>query len=226
MVPGKIIEIIIFISILLCIAPLALRAGTLMDNFDDGDLMGWNINIAAGVTVINGELQFKGADPIIAKLGDAPWKGYSLKARVKIARFANSGWFSIRILQGASGDLSGYYELRLAKKGTIAALYVNNHCVESFRTLEEIKENVWHRVEIKLSDGKVSVYLDGVLIAKLTDMKLSGYMDMCSIKGTHTFVDDIVISGPNIPDTGPSGLNSFAVKPRLKLATTWGKIKQ
>jgi len=36
------------------------------------------------------------------------------------------------------------------------------------------------------------------------------------------FFDNIVITGDDVPDTGPSG---FALTPKAKLAITWGKVK-
>lgn len=201
------------------------QAGTFRDNFDDGDIVGWKPNIAIGISVIDGEMQFKGADSLIVSLGDQTWKGYSLEARVKIARFAGGGWFSVRILQGNAGDLSGYYELRLAQAGTWSALYIDNRLAESFRVPEPVEEGIWHFLRIVPANGKISFYLDENLIAQLTDAGLSGYIDMCSTKDTHAYVEDVSISGANIPDTGPSGPNSFFVKPESKLSITWGKLK-
>ena len=218
-------KIIILISLLLWICPRTSLAGTFSDNFDDGDLVGWKSNIAIGISVVGGELQFKAADPIIVKVGEPSWERYSVVARVKIAEFVRGGWFSIRILQNNAGDTTGYYELRLGQNEVIAALYKNKRCVESFRIPGIMEEKAWHRVRIDSSDRKVSFYLDGLLIAQLTDVGLSGYTDMCSTKGTHVYVDDVIISGPNIPDTGPSGPNSFAVAFRGKLPTSWGKVK-
>lgn len=216
----------IIISILLCIIARAALAGTFRDNFDDGDLIGWKTNIATGISVVNGELRFKNPDLLIAKLGDSSWKEYSLEARVKITEFVNGGWFSVRILQGSAGDPSGYYELRLIQGWTVASLYVNDLCLESFRMPADLKENVWHSVKISPSNGRISFYLDGSLIAQLADVGLSGYVDMCITKGTHVYVDDVAISGPNIPDTGPSGINSFAVGTRSGYVITWGGIKR
>jgi len=217
---------IVFISILACIPARAAPAGTFRDNFDDGDLVGWKTNVATGISIVDGELRFKGSDSLIVKLGEPLWKDYSLELRVKIAEFVNGGFFSIRILQGGTGDPSGYYELRLIQDLTVASLYVNDLCMESFREPAELKENAWHSVKITPSNGRISLYLDDSPIAHLTDMGLSGYMDICTTKGTHAYVDDVVISGPNIPDTGPSGFNSFAVAARSSFAIAWGKIKR
>ena len=219
----KQITVVIFVIFFLWILVRTPLAGTFKDNFDDGDMIGWKPNIAIGISVIEKTLQFKGADPLIVKVGNSSWKGYSLEAKVRITKFTNDGWFSIRILQDNTGDPSGYYELRLTQHEIVAALYVNNRCVESFRVPEVIKENAWHHVKIAPSNGKVLFYLNSVLIAQNTDLGLSGYTDICSVKGTHIYIDDVIISGTNVPDTGYSGLNSFAVEPRSKLAITWGK---
>jgi len=215
----------VFVSFLLWIPARESLAGTFSDNFDDGDLVGWKPNIAAGISVVNGELRFKGADSLIVKSGESFWKDYSLEVRVKIAEFAPGGWFSIRTLQNNIGDTTGYYEFQLSQNAVVAALYTNKRCVESFRVPTAIDEKAWNDVKIIPSNGRMSFYLDGVLIAQLADVGLSGYMDMCSTKGTHVYVDDIIISGPNIPSTGPSGPNSFAVAAPSKLISTWGKIK-
>jgi len=216
----------VLLGYLLLLMPSLSLAGTFRDNFDDGDFIGWKPNIAAGISVVDGELSLKGADSLFVKVGDPLWKGYSFETQVKIAEFTNGGWFSIRTLQGSTGDLTGYYELRFTQSGTIAMLHVNNQHVESFRVPEVLEENVWHSVKIESSNGKVLFYLDGVLTAQLTDLKLSGYVDICSTKGTHVYIDSVVIPGPNVPDTGPSGPNSFAVYPRSKSISTWGKTKQ
>ena len=202
------------------------QSGTFRDNFDDGDSIGWKPSIAAGVSVVDGALKLKSADSLIVKVGSPEWQGYSLEAKVKIARFVNGGWFSIRILQSNTGDASGYYELRLSQAGTVAMLHVNNLCVESFQVPTVLEENVWHSVKIKPSSGKMLFYLDDVLTAQLSDLRLSGYVDICSTKGTHVYVDDVTIPGTNVPDTGPSGTNSSAVNPRRRQITTWGKIKR
>ena len=212
-------------SLLLWILPRTSLAGTFSDNFDDGDLVGWNPNNGVGISVIDGELRFKAADPLIMKVGEPSWERYSLAARIRIAEFVRGGWFSIRIFQNNTGDNTGYYEFHLGQDAVIAALYINNRCVESFRVPGIMEEKVWHSVKIESSNRKVSFYLDGLLIAQLADVELSGYTDMCSTKGTHVYVDDVVISGPNIPDTGPSGPNSFAVAFPGKLPTSWGKVK-
>ncbi len=198
------IAVAVLFGFLLWSVPAVSQSGTFRDNFDDGDSIGWKPSIAAGVSVVDGALKLKSADSLIVKVGSPEWQGYSLEAKVKIAKFMNGGWFSIRILQSNTGDTSGYYELRLSQAGTVAMLHVNNLCVESFQVPTVLEENVWHSVEIKPSSGKMLFYLDGVLTAQLSDLRLSGYVDICSTKGTQVYVDDVTIPGPNVPDTGPA----------------------
>lgn len=217
--------IFILTSFLFLVFPVSSQSGTFMDNFDDGDMVGWKPNIEAGISVVNGEMQFKGDGQLIVKIGEASWKGYSLEARVKISEFANGGWFSVRVLQSNNGDLIGYYELRLSASGTLVDLYLNNRLLESFRTVAPIEENVWYHLSVIPTEGKIRFYLDKVVIAQLSDVNLTGYIDFCSTKGTFALMDNVIVSGPNVPDTGNSGPNSFGVKTNLKSTTTWGYMK-
>lgn len=218
-------SIAVFAGLILSILVQASLAGTFRDNFADGDMVGWKPNIAASISVVNEKLQFKGPDALIVKVGDPLWTEYSLEAQLMIAKSVSSGWFSTRIMQGSTGELSGYYEIRLSRSGILAALYVNNRCMESFRVPTIIEENVWHHLRINPSNGKVSFYLDDALVAQLTDMGLSGYADMCSTKGTHVYIDNVAISGPNISSTGPSGPNSFGIERIPKQVVTWAQAK-
>ena len=170
--------------------------------------------------------KLKSPDALIVKVGDLAWRGYSLEAQLEIASPMSGGWFSVRIMQGNSGELSGYYELRLSKNGIVAALYMDNRRLESFSVPTVVEEGAWHDLRIIPSNGKISFHLDEALIAQLTDMGLSGYADMCSTKGTHVYVDNVIISGPNIPNTGPSGPNSSAAEPGPNLSITWGEVKR
>jgi hypothetical protein len=201
-------------------------AGTFSDDFDDGDLAGWKCNMAFGVSVVEGELCFKSKDPLVAKIGEPLWREYSLQAQMKIIEFVNGGWFSIRLMQGKTDDISGYYEIRISQEDILVSAYLNNRRVESFLIPTNIKESVWQNLVVEPADGAVSFFLDDIMIAQLNDWGLSGYVDMCSTKGTHVHVDNVIISGENVPNTGPSGLNSFASESRAKLKITWGEIKK
>jgi len=215
----------VFWVLFVLIVPQLSFAGTFRDDFEDGDLAGWKPNAATGISVVDGQLQFKGTDRLILKLGESSWENYSFESRLNVCEFAAGGSFSLRVMQSSEGDHSGYYELSLSSSGTTAALYLENRCVESFRSDTFVEENKWYNLRVELDGEKISFYFDDVLVARLTEVELSGYLDMCSTKGTHVYIDEVVISGKNIPETGESGINSPAEGENLKFAVTWGEIK-
>lgn len=209
----------------LFLLPLESFAGTFQDDFQDGDMEGWKVNIPVGISVLNNSIRFKGQDSLIAKVGDDSWNRYSLKLRFKTDGFANNGHFSVRVMQSNDGDAVGYYELIITQKELLASLYVNNQRLESFRVPETIQNSKWYTLEIKPSNAKISFCLNEILVAQLADVNLSGYVDICSTKGSVFYVDDVVISGINVPDTGPSGPNSFTIGHFHHANSTWGKLK-
>jgi len=85
------------------------------------------------------------------------------------------------------------------------------------------KVGEWYRPEIKAIGNEISFYIDGKLQFKRNDdLHPSGGVGLAVLDAIVDF-DNVVIEGPDIPDAGPSG---YAVHPKSKLATTWGRIRQ
>ena len=78
----------------------------------------------------------------------------------------------------------------------------------------------WYRLKGVANDDNVEFYVDGELVASLSDSHFStGYVDL-DVNGSLAYFDNVVITGDDIPD------NSSAVFALGKLATTWGQLRK
>ena len=81
----------------------------------------------------------------------------------------------------------------------------------------------WYRLEIAAIGNTISFYVDGeLLFERKDDSHPSGGVSLWAYDAIVEF-DNVVITGDDIPDTGPSGQ---AVQPEAKLVTSWGAIKR
>lgn len=81
----------------------------------------------------------------------------------------------------------------------------------------------WHRLEIATIGNEISFYIDGELQFQTNDdLHPSGGVMLFAYDSITEF-DNVIITGDDIPNVGPSG---YAVEPEAKLATTWGAIKR
>ncbi len=89
--------------------------------------------------------------------------------------------------------------------------------------------NRWYHAEVMVKGKTVSMWVDG---------KLKGKADWTSWKilpesgevvigggGAEIHLDNVVLIGEEVPDAGPSGFNSTAVRAKGKLAVCWASLK-
>ena len=90
--------------------------------------------------------------------------------------------------------------------------------------LEGVARPMWDRwipVKIVAANESFKFYFDGQLVAQYSDEKAGpGTVRFWSQSRLTVHLDDIAITGPQIPDIGPRSVN-----PVSHLTTTWGEIK-
>ena len=80
----------------------------------------------------------------------------------------------------------------------------------------------WMPIKIVAKENHFKFYFDNQLVAKYEDEKAGpGTVLFYTQSATIVHLDDIVITGPRIPNIG----GPHRVAPEARLATTWGKIK-
>jgi hypothetical protein len=86
-----------------------------------------------------------------------------------------------------------------------------------------IKINTWYHVKSVMEGSDFEFYVDDDLVTSFVSNAIpTGRVGLC-IGGCAAEFDNVVITGQDVPDAGPSGL---AVNLQSKLATTWGQIRR
>jgi hypothetical protein len=232
-------SVIVALSLILISTPA--WAGTFMDNFEDGDWEGWeviagdtwNTDVQERFSIVEGVLRIdamgKPEDWYALSIMEN-WKDYSFSADMRIvecdpANPEGGGGIASRVGDVASygsyilvGDTSSW-EARSDRKGKDWRISWGVGLPDA--VAPQIGE--WHRAEIKVTGIKISFYVDGELEHDVPDVRHSS--GGVRLFAQHAIVefDNVVITGDDIPDVGPSG---HAVEPEAGLTTAWGWIKR
>jgi len=81
----------------------------------------------------------------------------------------------------------------------------------------------WYRLGIDAKGSEISYYIDGELEYQRDDSLHPSGGVCLSVFDAIVELDNVVITGDDIPNVGPSG---YAVEPEAKLSTTWGSVKR
>jgi hypothetical protein len=85
------------------------------------------------------------------------------------------------------------------------------------------KVGKWYRLKIVSTGNIISFYVDGeLLFERKDDLHPSGGVSLWAYNAIVEF-DNVVITGDEIPDMGPSG---YVVQPQGGLTASWGVIKK
>jgi len=163
---------------------------------------------------------------------DGDWKDFSFSADMRIVK-AESGAGDIDTGGGIAfrfDDLLSYGEylimgctrhgLWAAKSGIKSKFDISAWVVPLAGGPPQIGE--WYRLRIDQEGNKISFYINDELKHQANDdLHQSGGVCLYAYNAIVEF-DNVVITGDDIPDAGPSG---YAVKPKAKLTTTWASMK-
>ncbi len=215
-------------------------AGTLRDNFDDGDFDGWKRwrfgDQSAQWSVKDGELVCTSQNVCILAsfltIGDDSWRNYSVKTDFKIEKtFAACGGaipVVITLLRGADdalwgvdvligswgGDIWNFCRCEKAVGGNVQGLPIVDNVA--------VGEGEWHTMRIVANEDSYEMFINETKTCEhksaLPEMGMAGL----GARNCEVHFDNVVIKGDEIPDMDLS----TAVSPKAKLAKTWGKIKQ
>ena len=238
------------IGLLLFLLVIPTWAGTLTDNFDDGNADGWRLlkgDTGAGLldetaqwTVKKGELVATSKDVCTWAstfgIGDKKWKNYELSAEFKIVKILPKGC-DIRAFVGFGvhfDDTEFINGLDLYIIRGRNPLWDWHDCERFLKgdidapgrvnTKVAIKEGKWYTVEIIFDGGFYKMSIDNKLLCNMPANVPDAGAVVLSARNVKVLFDDVVVKGDTIPQWNMN--LGLPVEPQAKLALTWGQIKQ
>jgi hypothetical protein len=209
--------------------PATLWAGTLKDNFSNGNMNGWDSTGAPNNTweVKNGELIVTPSGyPVGFSIGETTWKDYTIRVRAKIVKHQSTGSVESATIGARSSSFPMYgYVFGFGSIG--------NKCIFCFRAEGNIgvfiavfkpfewELDKWYDLKLTAEGDQFRFYVNDELVIEYTDTAYpAGKVGIGAAFSTTTaHFDDFSVTGNDIPDTLTS------VSPKDKLATVWGKVK-
>jgi len=188
---------------------------------EDGELSGQYANARAGICSAL-ELNVENA---------ASWKDYSVACKAKLVENLGGGpsfgifFRSTLFREGAQSNYQASIEPG-EKKVVFYEVSQN-----SVRTISEvplpfdISEDTWYKLKVIAEGDHFEFYINDELIGSFDDDSRPSGTVWLEVRNAHVHFDDVVITGPEIPDGGPGGVSGEPVEPQSKLVATWGRIK-
>lgn len=238
----KILELLLFVITIISVGSSMTLAGTLIEDFDDGDMDGWkrspqnekNKDIFWGV--VDKAMMFdpKGQawDQAISQLNFVgfqvaknveDWDDYELEVDIKHTEMANwPGGIRARV------DLNtgGHYAVWLYPGNSKINLYknpgwdINTGLSNLGEGAYKPEVNKFRTVKLSCIGDSVKVFYDGKeLISAKDNEHKKGTIALC-VQDKVVYFDNIKVTGAKIPN-----LKMSSVEYMGKLATKWGTIK-
>jgi hypothetical protein len=216
------------IGVALLMLTTSVWAGTLRDNFDDGNMDEWDLSEADPFwEVKDGELVITArAFPVQFFIGETTWGDYTVRVRTRIVKHRATGNIEGPAIPVRRESLMHTYGFGLGTRGggKIAyAFYVQGNTTPRHYVSEAFQWELdtWYDLKLTAEGEQFWFYVDNRLVIHYTDNVYSkGKVGIASaFNGTTVHFDDFSVTGDDVPDL------NLAVSPEVKLATTWGKVK-
>ena len=215
------------IGVALLLLTTSVWAGTLRDNFDDGDMDEWDLSLAGDFwKVENGELVItpRGGLPVQFYIGETTWDDYTVRVKTKIVKHRSTGFIEgSNIVVRRQLPMHGYgfvFGERGGNRGAMAFYSKGNITVWHFEFKPfQWKLNTWYDLKLTAKGDRFLLYVDDQLVIDYTDdVHSKGKVGIgAGVSGTTAHFDDFSVTSDDI--------SGFSVSPKAKLAATWGQVK-
>jgi len=214
-------------------------AGTFKDDFNDGDFQGWKETwmkqnqtiwkVESGVLIGDNPSNWSA----FLVIGDVGWQDYEVECDARIIAIKNSiPSFGIGMRHnGRNGAASQTVALALVASanflgpaGAYAVYLADNDVFPRKIKAMTVELNRWYHLKAKVQGDLYELEVDGEKLISIHDKTLkSGMVGLEAHAGINQY-DNVVITGPDVPDFNPSGYTP--VEPASKLASVWARLKR
>jgi hypothetical protein len=245
----------LLIALLIAVSPVVVYAGTFSDDFNDGQLDGWQprilipggprpgvripVKIQNGYVVMDAREKpndnpiLRGVKTVSLELragNPKNWNAYTFACRVRIAEVLDEPPAAFRItVRKGSGRFNVVAKQTmlinpLDQRVDITTFPRDGKEVEDFILRGNFKALIklrrWYPIKIVANGDNFAFYFNNKLLIEYEDRKaIPGTVSFRTDFGMVAHIDDVVITGPKVPDLANS------VSPDGHLTTIWGEIK-
>jgi hypothetical protein len=216
-------------------------AGTWRDDFEHDELDDWKPDtLGRGERVEwkieQGMLSGRNIDKIpdnwatCLVTGHMEWADYDLRVKVRFSK-RQAGWAGLGIaLRSQENVITGFYSLAfLLDRDQVAAYKRVGFNITSFtiRPIDAVPDK-WYLLQITADGKHIQFYVNGELLTDANDTTFASGKICLWLANVHAYFDDVIVSGPNIPDGGHWDISKHGetVGPLDKLAMIWGRLKR
>ncbi len=229
---GKTVKSVVM-GVALLLLTTSVWAGTLRDDFDDGDMDEWDLTEASGIWEIkDGELVMTPrSSPFPFSIGETTWENYTVRVKTRIVKHQSTGNLEspyVVVRKQDPRESPGHtYVFGFGDRGggKIAyAFYAVGGRQPPMRFVSDPFEwelGTWYDLKVTAEGDQFWFYVDNRLVIHYTDDTYPrGKVGIgASYQKTTVHFDDFSVTGDDVPDL------DLDVSPEEKLATTWGKVK-
>lgn len=239
--PEEILMKLVLIALGLFFLAFSALAGTFLDTFDDGKLVGWQTLVMFGFEdpgsweIIDGELQGISNAGTITRLltiGRETWQDYDIEFEVKPLKKHGPG--NVAIAARIEGTWGVVCEIEDSNQGAPAAgCFGGNLHGDFFLNYAQephplLRLQKWSTLKLSVHGNQLTFWINGERVLDPITLKpLHGFPDFpagrvgLGIANYTARFDNFKVTGPGIPDR-----NRLSVTPHVKLATVWGNLKR
>ena len=213
----------------ICVMVISAQAGTFKDNFNDGNLDGWQ-----KMEGIVGGSEWKVEDGILKSscqdtwsellIGEPEWRNYTFEYDAKMLQTSNPLYAMCAVLRDSwknsteTAILSGLSSWQ--GKNAWLQVWFNDVNLKEAKKGFDFQLNQWYHFKHIANENNFELYIDGERLLSLSDSTITkGRLGLDIFFGCVVYFDNVVITGNDVRD------NLSAVSRQGKLATSWGQMK-
>lgn len=232
------------IGLCLLLFPALVCAGTWQDDFSDGNFDGWLKTFAGEPAasvwhVEDGVLKARRTSGYGAQMtiGDMEtWENYTLECDMRVTERIPTEWGTNYHYAGVVGRVHHVGQITLEVTGVVFNLKQAS-TVWEFANIQwpnpgvwlrneqrpfQMDLGIWYQIAFSVDGSRFTLEVDGERVSSFDNAATETGRVGLVVGGCAAEFDNVVITGNDVPDAGPSG---WPVEPEGRLVVVWGRLK-
>jgi hypothetical protein len=208
--------------------------GTFRDDFEDGDLVGWQQLWPGGEMiwkVVDGELECSRSSQWSAGIvtGEVSWTDYTIEADVKLLEDHGAGDFDLIARSVTNDDGYAFLVGDWVGEPSVYVQRMPDLNMKVTKTFDPLELDIWHHVKLEVEGSEFTFWINNENVIEYRDGTYQEGMVGLGVANYTVRFDNVIITGPDVPDVMPPTWEERPVErpvePMNRLPTTWAAIR-